>query len=126
MVNKKINVKKHKRYDPRLGKKVDVGSYDRKQRFNQYKNVSGNDLSHYFDYDIKKFTTIRDLTAYIEDLMGSEGSHEEAIALTTLLLEQDFFELEGDGYHSTKKWLDEDKYNFTELWEEAYQKSINE
>ena len=40
MKNKKVNVKGHKRYDPRLGKKVDVGSYDRNQRFNQYKKLS--------------------------------------------------------------------------------------
>ena len=39
-MERKKNIKAHKRYDPRLNKKVDVGSYDRNQRYKQYKNLS--------------------------------------------------------------------------------------
>ena len=34
---KKTNVKKHQRFDPRLSKKVDVGSYDRRSQIKKYK-----------------------------------------------------------------------------------------
>lgn len=40
----KIKVNGHKRYDPRSGKQVDVSSYDRNQRFKQYKNNPNKDL----------------------------------------------------------------------------------
>ena len=64
---KRKRVKAHKRYDPRINKKVDVGSYDRDQNFKEYKNVSGKsilivkkndddddddeELANSFDYD---------------------------------------------------------------------------
>ena len=35
MVNKKVNVKGHKRYDPRSKKKVNVDTYKRDQKFRQ-------------------------------------------------------------------------------------------
>ena len=38
MENKKINVKAHKRFDPRLNKKVNVDSYNKNQRFTPYKS----------------------------------------------------------------------------------------
>lgn len=41
MVKKmKINVKKHKRFDPRLNKNVDVSSYERKQDVEKYKKTT--------------------------------------------------------------------------------------
>jgi len=36
----KINVKKHKRFDPRLNKNVDVSSYERKQDVEKYKKTT--------------------------------------------------------------------------------------
>lgn len=39
-MERKSPVKKHKRFDPRLNKKVDVGSYSRKKKpSHQYKNI---------------------------------------------------------------------------------------
>jgi len=35
-MEKKINVRKHKRLDPRIKKKVDVGSYDRRSKVKKY------------------------------------------------------------------------------------------
>ncbi|HUS49694.1 MAG TPA: hypothetical protein VMZ91_05985 [Candidatus Paceibacterota bacterium] len=40
MKNRKRKVKAHKRFDPRINKKVDVSSYQRNQKFTQYKSTS--------------------------------------------------------------------------------------
>lgn len=38
--DKKIKVSSHRRFDPRINKKVDVGSYDRNIQIKEYKNLS--------------------------------------------------------------------------------------
>ena len=64
-----------------------------------------------------RFTTKKDLIYYIEDLMGSEGSRESAEKLTDFFLINEYFELEWNGYHSTKKWKILGDNEFFECWE---------
>lgn len=68
------------------------------------------------------FTTVKGLEAHIEDIMGANGSRENAINLTKLLIEQEFFVLEWDGYHSKKKWDSLSDNTFFELWEKILKK----
>ena len=63
------------------------------------------------------FTTKKSLIAYIEDLMGEEGSWEGAETLTDYFLENDYFFLKWNGYHSTDKWVNMEDNEFCECWE---------
>lgn len=68
------------------------------------------------------FTTINGLEAYVEELMGSEGSHDEAVKLTQHLIIEGYFELEWDGYYSTKKWKNMEYEAFFDLWSDLEDK----
>ena len=46
---KKIDVKKHKRFDPRSNKKVDVSTYERDQKFRQFKNIPMKEAREFFE-----------------------------------------------------------------------------
>ena len=46
---KKIDVKKHKRYDPRNKKKVNVSNYEREQQFRQFKNIPMEEAREFFE-----------------------------------------------------------------------------
>ena len=64
-----------------------------------------------------KFASILNLEGYVEDLMGSTGSQEEAVKLTKYFVEKDYFELKWDGYYPTRKWYNMGDNEFFECWE---------
>ena len=112
MKNKrKRKVKAHKRFDPRINKKVNVDSYDRNQNIKPYKKISKEQEGY---KRFKNFATKTEVIDYIEGLMGSKGNRKEAIALTNLLLEERYFQLNYDGYWSIRKLT-----NFQDLWEKS-------
>lgn len=63
---KQINVRKHKRFDPRINKKVDVRNYDRNQKFRQFKNISMEKGREFFD---KRSPTQQEIDLGIEARM---------------------------------------------------------
>lgn len=79
MQNRKKNVKAHKRNDPRINKKVDVSSYDRKQQYKQYKNLSkiSKPLEKYRCYYCGEPVSIGELIQTDQIISNMEGEERE-------------------------------------------------